>query len=57
MTGQSSLPHIFIGGKSIGGLFSGTPGLVSALEQGKLLNMVTEALAAKTDLEAPVLSQ
>jgi len=27
MTGQSSLPHIFVYGKSIGGLFSGTPGL------------------------------
>jgi glutaredoxin len=36
MTGQSSLPHIFVGGKSIGGLFSGTPGLVPALESGEL---------------------
>ena len=43
MTGQSSLPHVFIGGKSIGGLFSGTPGLVPALEQGILLDMVAAA--------------
>ena len=26
MTGQTSLPHIFVGGQSIGGLFSGKPG-------------------------------
>jgi glutaredoxin len=40
MTGQSSLPHIFVNGKSIGGLFSGTPGLVPALEQGTFMKMV-----------------
>ena len=40
MTGQSSLPHVFIGAKSIGGLFSGSPGLVPALEQGRLDAMV-----------------
>ncbi|KAH8073415.1 hypothetical protein JL721_2707 [Aureococcus anophagefferens] len=27
MTGQTSMPHVFIGGASIGGLASGTPGL------------------------------
>lgn len=43
MTGQTSLPHIFIGGKSIGGLFSGTPGLVPGLEQGVLLDLVANA--------------
>ncbi|GKY92517.1 hypothetical protein MPSEU_000222000 [Mayamaea pseudoterrestris] len=43
MTGQSSLPHIFIGGKSIGGLYSGSPGLLPALEAGVLRNMVQEA--------------
>jgi glutaredoxin len=42
-TGQSSLPHIFIGGQSIGGLFSGTPGLLPLLEQGNLLNMIDAA--------------
>lgn len=34
MTGQSSLPHIFVNGKPIGGLFSGSPGLLSMLEKG-----------------------
>lgn len=43
MTGQSSLPNIFIGGKSIGGLFSGSPGLVPLLEQGKFREMAREA--------------
>jgi len=44
MTGQSSLPNIFIGGKSIGGLFSGSPGLVPLLEQGKLRGMLEKAI-------------
>ncbi|KAL7570625.1 hypothetical protein ACA910_014899 [Epithemia clementina (nom. ined.)] len=39
MTGQSSLPHIFVGAKAIGGLFSGNPGLVPALTEGKFLEM------------------
>ena len=43
MTGQTSLPHVFIGGKSIGGIFSGTPGLVSALEEGTLMKLIEEA--------------
>ena len=43
ITGQSSLPNIFIGGASIGGLFSGSPGLVPALEQGKLMSMIDDA--------------
>lgn len=36
MTGQTSMPHVFIGGKSVGGLFTGTPGLVPLLESGDL---------------------
>eukprot|EP00435_Cladocopium_sp_Y103_P047799 s2054_g14.t1 len=36
MTGQTSMPHIFIGGQSVGGLFSGTPGLVPLQEAGEL---------------------
>ena len=36
MTGQTSMPHIFIRGESIGGLFTGTPGLKPLLESGKL---------------------
>lgn len=35
MTGQSSLPHIFVNGKPIGGLFSGSPGLVPMLRKGE----------------------
>lgn len=43
ITGQSSLPNVFIGGASVGGLFSGTPGLVPALEAGKLITMINDA--------------
>lgn len=42
MTGQTSLPHVFVNGKSVGGLFSGTPGIVPALEEGKFVSMVEE---------------
>jgi hypothetical protein len=45
MTGQSSLPHIFVGGKPIGGLFSGEPGLIPALREGKFLEWVQEAIS------------
>jgi len=43
ITGQSSLPNIFVGGESIGGLYSGNPGLVPALEEGTFIGMVDEA--------------
>ena len=43
MTGQSSLPHVFVGGQSIGGLFSGNPGLVPLLEEGKFADMIKSA--------------
>ena len=46
MTGQSSLPHVFVGGTSIGGLFSGSPGLVPALEKGALMSMIEDAAKA-----------
>lgn len=42
-TGQSSLPHIFVGGKSIGGLYSGTPGLAALQQQGELRGLLQEA--------------
>ena len=42
-TGQSSLPHVFIGGESIGGLYSGTPGLAELKKQGKLQEMLKGA--------------
>jgi glutaredoxin len=43
MTGQSSLPHIFIGGKPIGGLYSGNPGLLPLLEADGFQKLVDEA--------------
>ena len=49
MTGQSSMPHVFVGRKSIGGLFSGTPGLIPALEKGILMDMVTSARSRNID--------
>ena len=42
-TGQSSLPHVFVGGRSIGGLYSGTPGLMELKKQGQLLPMLQAA--------------
>jgi glutaredoxin len=44
MTGQSSLPHIFIGGKPIGGLFSGSPGLVPMLKNGDFFTSLSQAM-------------
>ena len=35
--------HVFIGGRSIGGLYSGTPGLVELKKEGKLTDMLTQA--------------
>lgn len=43
LTGQSSLPHIFVGGKSIGGLFSANPGLIPALRTGQFMRLVEAA--------------
>eukprot|EP00448_Togula_jolla_P003028 CAMPEP_0170596310 /NCGR_PEP_ID=MMETSP0224-20130122/15041_1 /TAXON_ID=285029 /ORGANISM="Togula jolla, Strain CCCM 725" /LENGTH=232 /DNA_ID=CAMNT_0010920577 /DNA_START=62 /DNA_END=760 /DNA_ORIENTATION=- len=34
--GRTSMPHIFIGGRSIGGLAEGTPGLIPLYESGEL---------------------
>ena len=44
MTGQLP-PHIFIGGESIGGVFSGTPGLFAAANDGSLVDMLKDANA------------
>ena len=45
--GVSSLPHAFIGGKSVGGLYSGNaegePGLVALKAEGRLEGMLREA--------------
>ena len=47
--GVSSLPHAFIGGQSVGGLYSGNnqgmPGLVELKKGGKLTAMLKEAKA------------
>ena len=43
MTGQSSLPHLFVGGTSVGGLYSGSPGLIPSLEKGEFMGLVEEA--------------
>jgi anaphase-promoting complex subunit 7 len=40
MTGQSSLPHVFIRGNWIGGLFDGKPGLVPSLNDGSFWQML-----------------
>ena len=45
MTGQTSMPHIFIGGVSIGGLATGTPGLKSLLKSGDLRQKLVDARA------------
>lgn len=43
MTGQTSMPHVFIGGTSIGGLATGTPGLKPLLKAGGLRDKLKEA--------------
>mmetsp|Transcript_7794 Transcript_7794/g.17097 ORF Transcript_7794/g.17097 Transcript_7794/m.17097 type:complete len:252 (+) Transcript_7794:102-857(+) len=49
MYGQTSMPHIFIGGKSIGGLMSGSPGLVPLAESGELEARLKEAGALPSE--------
>ena len=41
------LPHVFIGGESIGGLSTGTPGLQALLESGELETKLKAAKALK----------
>uniref|UniRef100_A0A7S1B4M5 GST N-terminal domain-containing protein n=2 Tax=Corethron hystrix TaxID=216773 RepID=A0A7S1B4M5_9STRA len=50
MTGMSSLPHIFIRGKSIGGIYSGSPGLLKAVEKGTFMDMVAEFKNTKDEV-------
>merc|ERR1719436_1198629 len=40
MTGRTSMPHIFLNGESIGGLYDGSPGLVPLIESGELQERV-----------------
>ena len=51
LTGQSSMPHIFIGGNSIGGLSSGTPGLAALVESGELEDLLVAAKASSKYVE------
>jgi len=53
MTGRTSMPHIFINGESIGGLYEGSPGLVPLIESGKLESMVVPPKPA-TKEESPL---
>jgi glutaredoxin len=50
-TGQSSLPSVFIGGRHVGGLFTGSPaggeGLAALQETGELKALLAEAGALK----------
>lgn len=43
MTGQTSMPHVFIGGRNVGGLATGTPGLQALLTSGELRQRLSEA--------------
>ncbi len=43
IAGSSSLPNMFVGGNSVGGLFSGNPGILASLESGELKTMVETA--------------
>lgn len=43
MTGRTSMPSVFIGGKFVGGLFDGEPGLVPLQESGELTKMLKDA--------------
>ena len=57
MTGQSSLPHVFIGGSHVGGLFTGTdegtaPGVAALQEAGELARLIE--LASEAPLSAAV---
>lgn len=53
MTGQTSMPHIFINGESIGGLHSGTPGLAALLEEGTLQEMLNPPKPLKAGVTNP----
>jgi len=44
-TGQSSLPHVFVGGQSVGGLATGSPGLAALAEDGNLVALLKGAKA------------
>ena len=47
MTGQSSLPHVFIGGEHVGGLATG-PGIATLDESGELDALLESAGATQS---------
>lgn len=47
--GRTSLPHIFIGGRSVGGLIDGDPGLLPLQETGELADSLKQAGALPDD--------
>jgi len=49
MFGRTSLPQVFIGGRSIGGLTEGTPGLAPLLASGELVPALKKAGALPDD--------
>ena len=57
-TGQSSLPHVFLDGRHLGGLFTGTPdgsspGLAGLRESGRLQEMIAATPTAKETQQEP----
>mmetsp|Transcript_27580 Transcript_27580/g.58283 ORF Transcript_27580/g.58283 Transcript_27580/m.58283 type:complete len:527 (+) Transcript_27580:172-1752(+) len=61
MTGQSSLPHVFINGEHVGGLFTGSsdgkyPGLAGLKESGELQKMLGDAPTAISSGDPELLS-
>jgi glutaredoxin len=55
MYGRTSLPHVFVGGKSIGGLYDGSPGLAAMLESGELQASLKPKEEATTNPFEPLL--
>ena len=51
-TGRTSIPHIFIGGRSIGGFNDGTPGLRPLIASGEFEGAVSEAQRRRAAGEA-----
>ena len=47
ITGRSSIPHVFIGGESVGGCNDGTPGIRPLIASGHL-DEVLEICSEKT---------
>mmetsp|Transcript_44900 Transcript_44900/g.71334 ORF Transcript_44900/g.71334 Transcript_44900/m.71334 type:complete len:207 (-) Transcript_44900:69-689(-) len=47
--GRTSMPHVFIGGRSVGGLMEGDPGLVPLQETGELSDSLKQAGALPDD--------